>query len=493
MKVRGPLPLWLLILVVWLAPMGAHAADDVPETSQIETLRATLEEQRENVRTISARVAESSGDDLVALEASVLEERLAVLSTLGELTDAVLELEEKGGDARAYRAEVESGLEGVVSQVEAALDEAQEVFGQIEAERAAASPEERVAIEQRLKRQSDLIGRMLSAGIDVVGMTERLGLDASGAREAFAARLADRAVLIAGRVELMSVQRTDAESRQAQAPDDAGIKAEIQALSARIESDTEQLSMQIPLMEELGIETARYKQLLIASTGQITTDVFDAEVAQQLLTGWRERMTDALIENGPGFLFKTLIFLAILLVFWMLSRFVRKVVARAVEAPHLRFSQLLKRMIVSVASGSVIVLGLLLALSQLGVQVGPLLAGLGIAGFIVGFALQDTLANFAAGIMILLYRPYDVRDLIECSGGVFGEVSHMNLVSTTILTVDNRTRIVPNGKIWGDVITNLTAQTRRRVDLVFGISYTDDIEKAENCLLYTSDAADDLA
>ena len=85
-----------------------------------------------------------------------------------------------------------------------------------------------------------------------------------------------------------------------------------------------------------------------------------------------------------------------------------------------------------------------------GFQMGPMLADLGIAGFVVGFALQDSLANFAAGVMILLYRPFDTGDLIECAGSVFGRVSHMNLVSTTILTLDNQTRIVPNGKIWGD-------------------------------------------
>jgi small conductance mechanosensitive channel len=115
--------------------------------------------------------------------------------------------------------------------------------------------------------------------------------------------------------------------------------------------------------------------------------------------------------------------------------------------------------------------------------VGPVVAGLGIAGFIVGFALQETLGNFAAGVMILVYRPYDVGDMIECAGGaVYGSVSHMSLVSTTILTIDNKTRIVPNGKIWGDVITNVAAQRVRRVDMVFGIAYTDDVQHAEEVL-----------
>ena len=75
-------------------------------------------------------------------------------------------------------------------------------------------------------------------------------------------------------------------------------------------------------------------------------------------------------------------------------------------------------------------------------------AGLGVAGFIVGFALQETLGNFAAGVMILIYRPFDVGDYVE-AGGVFGSVQKMTLVSTTILMIDNQTLIVPNSKIWG--------------------------------------------
>jgi small conductance mechanosensitive channel len=133
-------------------------------------------------------------------------------------------------------------------------------------------------------------------------------------------------------------------------------------------------------------------------------------------------------------------------------------------------------------AGAVLLAGLLVALSQLGIEVAPMLAGLGIAGFVLGFALQDTLANFAAGVMILIYRPYDVEDMIDCAGGVFGRVSQMSLVSTTILTIDNKTLVVPNGKIWGDVITNVTAQEVRRVDLEFGIGYQDDIPHAEEVL-----------
>jgi small conductance mechanosensitive channel len=159
----------------------------------------------------------------------------------------------------------------------------------------------------------------------------------------------------------------------------------------------------------------------------------------------------------------------------------RKVVAKALHSSTIEVSQLLERTALSVTKSIIMIIGFLVALSQLGVEVGPMLAGLGVAGFIIGFALQDTLSNFAAGAMILFYRPYDVGDLVE-AGTAFGKVKDMSLVSTTILTVDNQTLVIPNSKIWGDVIKNVTAQTRRRVDMVFGIGYADDIPHAEKVL-----------
>ncbi len=159
----------------------------------------------------------------------------------------------------------------------------------------------------------------------------------------------------------------------------------------------------------------------------------------------------------------------------------QKGVERALNASMLHLSHLLRRMIISTARNLVVIFGVLIAISQLGISLGPLLAGLGIAGFIIGFALQDTLSNFASGVMILLYRPFDVGDVVD-AGGVKGKVSSMSLVNTTFMTFDNQRLVVPNNNIWGSVITNVTAQKKRRVDLMFGISYGDDIERAEKIL-----------
>ena len=100
-----------------------------------------------------------------------------------------------------------------------------------------------------------------------------------------------------------------------------------------------------------------------------------------------------------------------------------------------------------------------------------------LGGFVVAFALQGTLSNFASGIMILLYRPYDIGNFVEVAGQA-GTVNAMSLVSTTLLTPDNQRLTIPNGSIWGGVIRNVTAMPTRRVDMTFGIGYADDMDKA---------------
>ena len=100
------------------------------------------------------------------------------------------------------------------------------------------------------------------------------------------------------------------------------------------------------------------------------------------------------------------------------------------------------------------------------------------AGFIVGFALQDSLSNFASGMMILVYRPFDVGDVIEAAG-VTGTVDNLSLVSTTILTFDNQRLTVPNRQVWGNVIRNKTSESIRRVDLVFDVGRRSDVPRAD--------------
>lgn len=159
-------------------------------------------------------------------------------------------------------------------------------------------------------------------------------------------------------------------------------------------------------------------------------------------------------------------------------------VARAVGAAARKWigrvptiSRLLETFLVGVVFWLVVTLGLLLVLAGLGVNIAPVFAMIGGASFILAFALQDTLGNLASGLMIMVNQPFDEGDYVQV-GGVGGTVKSVSIVATTVATPDNQVIVIPNKNVWGNVITNVTASTTRRVDLVFGISYEDSIPEA---------------
>lgn len=123
----------------------------------------------------------------------------------------------------------------------------------------------------------------------------------------------------------------------------------------------------------------------------------------------------------------------------------------------------------------------LIALEQVGIDTTSLLALLGAAGLAVGLALKDSLSNFAAGVMLILFKPFKIGDFVE-AGGIAGIVERISIFSTQLRTGDNRQIIVPNAGIYGDVITNFSAKATRRIDLVIGISYDDNIKQARDII-----------
>lgn len=125
----------------------------------------------------------------------------------------------------------------------------------------------------------------------------------------------------------------------------------------------------------------------------------------------------------------------------------------------------------------ILVFAVLAALAKFGIQTTSFVAILGAAGFAIGFALQGSLANFAAGVLILVLRPYRVGDYIE-GAGVAGSVKSIELFTSVLATADNVKIIVPNGKLFGDVIKNVSGYDTRRVDLVIGIAYDSSIKQA---------------
>lgn len=238
------------------------------------------------------------------------------------------------------------------------------------------------------------------------------------------------------------------------------------------------LEKMLGIMTELNMDTTKFGQALVIATGKIMHTDVETEAVIGLFKKLLDQAVLWLQDNLSFILFRIVSFILIILAFRIIAAIIRRLVDKATSSEKFDFSQLLQDFLGSMTQKTVMLIGFMIALSQLGIEIGPLLAGMGIMGFVVGFALQDTLSNFASGLMILVYRPFDIGNFVDVAG-ISGVVKQMNLVSTTILTIDRKRMIIPNSKIWGDIITNVTAESIRRVDFVFRIGHDDNINTAE--------------
>ena len=163
---------------------------------------------------------------------------------------------------------------------------------------------------------------------------------------------------------------------------------------------------------------------------------------------------------------------------WIISMFCRGVTAGFEKAG---MDPSLRSFVMSVISIGLKVLLIISVASMIGIETTSFIAVLGAAGLAVGLAWQGPLANFADGVLILIFKPYKVIDFIDAAG-VMGSVKRIEIFSTILTTGDNKTIVVPNGAVSNSAITNFSTQKTRRVDIVFGIGYDDDLKKAKQVL-----------
>ncbi len=193
-----------------------------------------------------------------------------------------------------------------------------------------------------------------------------------------------------------------------------------------------------------------------------------------------DKIKEWLAVNGASFLVNVVVVLIILFIGKIVISAISKSLSISIKKSG-RISELLETFVINITSKVLWVIVIMLAIQKLGIAIGPLVAGLGVSGFILGFACQESLSNLAAGIMIALNQPFQVGDYVEI-GGTSGFVDGTNMMATTLHTPDNKQIVVPNGKVWGSTITNYTALDTRRVDLVMGVSYSADIGSARDVI-----------
>jgi len=459
---------------------GAPTEATTP-AGEAESIIAQLGEARARLKQVDSARLGARGDERRVLERQYRDEELRIGMLAHDLGEIVAVAEQRGeslGDLRATALDV---LEKFPRLIETILAERRSALEAALAARDGAAPEGLLQAEQAVTAASAALNESFGYYVRHLELLEKLGLEHADHAAKLLAFVDEQAGRTAARLQLIADEQAELDRHVTANPDDAAARQRAAVLSERFKSMVTSLRQEVDLLDRLGGDSTSYRKLLVTSTGDISAIGLDGRLAASLVEDWLVRGQGWLADNGLTVILRCIVIALILAATWLLSRLARRLMSKALLAANANVSHLLSDMLVNVAGKVVMVLGVLVALSQIGISVGPMLAGLGIAGFIVGFALQDTLGNFASGVLILFYRPYDVGDVIEAAG-VLGSVSAMSLVSTTILTPDHQTLIVPNKMIWGGVIRNITLQKQRRVDLIFGIAYGDDVALAERVL-----------
>ena len=498
---RKPLPglhlfLALVPLFLMLMPpaLGAQEQEPDPEAAVEAVATATAQEVGERGAQVMGRLdviiqdatrygemlTSASSEDSLVIRLQLSRVRDQFVGVMGELAAIITSAKDDPTQQELVR-RGEMVFVAVTPTIWKLIRALRVEIDEMRANRRHAPVADRLMIETELGVLTERLDKIYSYGWTHIQKMETFGLASAAARDTLAELLESRADELSGRLELASLRISEFNAQLKEQPGDADLK--VLSISARQNLDINIKSQTVILatMEAMGLPTEHYRTQLISMTQDIAAGLLDAKVAARLLAqGW-DGIKNWLSDKGPAFLVRLLLFLVIMVGGWFLSKLVGKAVEKSLGRARLNMSHLLKRMTVTFAQNAIFLLALVFGLAQLGLSLGPLLAGFGVVGFILGFAMQDSLSNLAAGMMILINRPYDVGDMVEISG-VFGKVEHMSMVSTSILTVDNQKLVVPNSKIWGDVIKNVTDQRVRRVDMTFGISYTDDIPHAEKVL-----------
>lgn len=460
---RYYLNLFLILLFTFSVPSFAQQNEEALSKSEINQITGTMKSLADKAKTLK-------GDRLsiVQLEIYNMNQKLRK-----ELSSAIAR---KDHDAKFLTAQIElqtKYYEFYLQYVESKLDSMQTDIEK-------SSKEERLLKQIPLNEMRTAQANLYAEQYQNYAWLQKLDINVDDRLELFAARLEELAHFTSAALnyslrhkELLQSQLDGLAAGQTDQ-----INLEVSYLQRDIDTYSKALSLLVDTGDSLGVNTVELRHELFVATGDITHDLLSWAVLKSTVISWVSQFSSWFLSNSPSMIFNVFMFILIMAIAKVLAQFTQKILKKAVKAPHLKLSNLMQQFIVSMSVKMIFCVALLIALAQVGLDLTPVIAGLGVAGIIIGFALQDTLSNFASGMMLLIYRPFDEGDWINAAG-VEGTVSHVSLVNTTIRTFDNEVLLVPNSKIWMEVIINRTYEKVRRVDMIFRISYKDSIPKAE--------------
>ena len=384
--------------------------------------------------------------------------------------------------------------EGIKGTVEGLLDDALALSIQRERLLEARAAEERAKVPKFENSAQADIARVfiddltqirkdyLDLVVQQVEIRKAAGIETESLLQVARERISVVMEYLAGQVTLDAMSLGELRAQLAEEPLDEDLHDAFGLVQAKQRRNLHHLDIAVGLAERVGLPVAEQQGLLVRERGEVGIELLRSDVFQTLWIDQFNALQQSVVRNGPDFLFRFLLFFLILLISWGLARLTQALVSKVVR--HSRFGlSILVRDTLTVMSGvAVLVAGAVVALATIGVSLGPIFAGIGVIGILVGLAVQDSLSNLAAGMMILITRPFDVDDHIQVAGAN-GTVKRMNWLATTIMTFDNQMLVVPNRRIWGDTITNFTATHVRRVDVKVNFAYAEDSDRVHQVLM----------
>ncbi len=434
----------------------------------------------DTIRAMVERIETASAGDQQVLMVRAVEP----LTTITELLEGISEFLATASDSATGVAEIREGMSQAVDWAWGfyggiAQDHFQ-ALGRINERRLEVPMEERGPIHAELQDRIERLTRTWEFQLRTLVLSDSAGLELGSRLTEFDATLLDRAPNLVGQIQL-AIQERDLARRELRQAERAGVEGDglAQATLALDQASNwtrilaEALTSAADLMDERGHETAQYRQLVISATGSVSDEILDFDVLWGLAMDYVRSATEWFQEEAADVAIRFLMVLAAIMglkylfqaVWWVFLKVRLVGKSKATRAVGTRLAGPL---------GSFF--GILLGLYLVGVEGTFLAAGVGVVGVILGFALQDTVANLAAGAFVLMRTPYDLDDTVVLSG-ILGTVHEVGLSTTSLKTFDNRVILVPNRKVLAEVMENRSSQSIRRAEAKVSAAYEDDLER----------------
>jgi len=467
--------------------VASSTSDTIPGAaelarSMLDTLRVTAD----SIQTLRATRLADPDVDLDFLRLQGLEQVRRMQQTLRSLSRFIGQVSPDSVPGDSVRTVMRSYMEAHLDLLDQAFQTTVQDFEELRRQRSTARAQQIGTLEVEIRQQRAWADTLIRYEDWALAAADSLQLDVVDRRTNSDQRLLSLAENSIGRIQIAVAERDrlrerirSAERTRAPESEISDLRLRLTAAQTRIDALADNIAAASNLLESRGFESAAYREALIRATGEVTGDVLNPQVFLRLARGYLADLWRSLRQNA-GTVFVRFV---IVVVFVVAFRVLFGLLWRLVQALRLvRGSRLVRDLVGRILRPVATLIGLFVGLSFIGVQTTTLLAGLGVAGIVVGLALQDSISNLFAGMAILATRPYDVDDIVE-AGGVVGKVREMGLWNTTIVTFDARRLLVPNKNIWGSNVENRSAEVNRRVEAVARIGYEADLQAAMDVLL----------